>query len=303
MLSTKCALAKLALLLWVSCTCGLQAQKLILVDFQPSDSSSNSIAALDDIRLPAASLSAESSSIDPSEEGASGAYIRSASIPAKPQYKVHLFSTIAFSPRSNTLGPGLDIATPLSRSFNLRAGINYMAFGYTFPIDGVNYSSRLHFQSGQMKLDWFPTHRSFHISPGVMYGRNRLSATSWVPAGQFFELGSQGFTNSVDDPLNGLASVALPRNLAPTLTVGFGNMIPRSGRHLSFPTEFGVAYSEAPRINVTLDGTACTSQGCFAFSQNPDAVKSLRAEIQMLNEKMKRLPVYPILSSGIAIRF
>lgn len=301
----KLVIARFCLLLWLGCAQGLQAQNLVSVGTGlPSiESSPISIAGFNYDRLLDASDPAESSSLDASEAEGSGGYIRPAPAPTKKQFKVHAFSTLALSLRSNTLGPGADLATPLSGGFNLRVGANFMDFGYGFNIDGVNYSSKLHFLSGQMSLDWFPTHRGFHISPGVMYGKNSLSAASWVPAGKYFELGSQGFTNSVDDPLNGIASVVLPRKIAPMLTIGFRNIIPRSGGHLTFPVEFGAAYTGAPRIDVTLDGTACTKQGCFTFSQNQEAQASLQAEIQKLNETLKRLPVYPIISSGVALRF
>ena len=214
-----------------------------------------------------------------------------------------MFSTIAVASRVSSFGPGVDLATPLSRSFNLRAGVSLINFSYNFEIDGVNYDSSIHLHSGQLSLDWFPKHKSFHISPGVVYVTNNLAGFTGVPAGQYFELGSQGFINSVDDPMNGTASVVLPRKIAPSLTIGLGNMIPRSGKHLSFPVELGVAYTGAPKISVTLDGTACIQEGCFAFSQNADAKSNLQKEVNKLNGTLKRFPVYPILSMGFAYRF
>ncbi len=246
------------------------------------------------------SLSRESFSYERADKAEA---IRSAAVPTKKQFRVHLFSTVAIASKVNSLGPGIDLATPLSRSFNLRGGVNLINFSYNFNIDGVNYYSGVHLHSGQLSLDWFPRHKSFHISPGLLYARNDLSGLTGVPAGQYFELGSQGFINSIDDPMNGTASIISPHKFAPSLTIGFGNMIPRNGRHLSFPIEFGVAYTGAPRINFTLDGTACTQEGCFAFSQNQEAKASLQKEVNDLNETLKRFPVYPIISSGIAYRF
>lgn len=239
-----------------------------------------------------------------STEAATTSYIRPAMAPAAKQpYRVHPFSAVAVELGGGSLGPGVEIATPLSRSLNLRVGFNLFNFGYSFNIDGVQYDSGLHLRSGRASVDWFPTHRGFHISPGVLYGADRLSAVSGVPPGQYFELGAQGFFNSVDDPLNGTAGAVLPNKFAPMLTLGFGNMIPRSGRHFSFPIEVGAAYVGAPRINVTLNGTACMVEGCFTFANNPDAQSSMQQEIQKLNEKLKRYPVYPILSIGTSYRF
>jgi hypothetical protein len=128
----------------------------------------------------------------------------------------------------------MELATPLLRSVNLRLGANIFAFGYTFSIDGVVYNSDLHFRSAQASFDWFPIHSTFHISPGILYGRNSLSALAYVPPGQSFSLGNQPLINSIDDPMGGTASAVFPRNFAPSLMAGFGNMIPHTGNHFPF---------------------------------------------------------------------
>jgi hypothetical protein len=213
------------------------------------------------------------------------------------------FHSIAVGIKADTLGAGIELATPLARHFNLRSGINAFAFNYPFIIDGVNYDAKLHLKSSQTSVDWFPWRGGFHISPGILYFNNSFSAPSSVPAGQYFELGDQGFINSVDDPVAGTATLVFPRKVAPLLTLGFGNLIPRSGRHFSVPFEIGAAFTGAAQINVTLNGTACTSDGCFAFADNADAQSSLKQEVQKFNNDLAKVPVYPILSLGFAYSF
>ena len=167
------------------------------------------------------------------------------------QGRVSRFGHFVRSPSGSartTLGASIELATPVSRSFNLRSGLNIFAFDYPFTIDGLNYDARLHLKSTGTTLDWYPLHRGFHISPGMLYVKNTLTSGASVGAGQSFELGSQSYLNSIDDPVNGSASIAFPRKIAPMLLLGFGNMIPRSSRHLSFPVEFGAAYTGAPQI-------------------------------------------------------
>ena len=197
----------------------------------------------------------------------------------------------------------MEIATPLSRSFNLRTGVNFLTFAYPFNIDGINYNADLHFRSEQLNVDWFPLHKDFHISAGMIYLKNNLSAIASAPPGGYFELGDQGFTNSVDDPLNGTATVVYPRSIAPTLMVGFSNLLPRNGKHFSMPYEFGAAFTGAPRVNLKIDGTACTSQGCFNAANNTEMQQSLQQENDKLNNSLSSLPVYPIISLGLAYRF
>ena len=212
-------------------------------------------------------------------------------------------SKVALGLKASTLGTGLELATPLSRSLNLRVGANIFAFGYAFSIDGVDYNSDLHFRSAQASVDWFPIHSSFHISPGILYGRNSLSAIANVPPGQSFSLGNQPLINSIDDPMGGTASAVFPRNFAPTLMAGFGNMIPRTGNHFSFPFELGVAFTGRPQIDLKLSGTACTTDGCFYSVTDPTTQVALQKEIVKLNNDVRWFPVYPIASVGVAYRF
>jgi|GEM_PF-170024 len=217
---------------------------------------------------------------------------------------VRPFGTYAVGLKFDTLGAGVEIATPLSHSFNLRSSTNFLGFSYPFSIDGINYNAELHFRSQQVNVDWFPERRgSFHVSVGIIYLRNNLSAVASVQPGHYFELGDQGFTNSVDDPLSGTATVVYPHTIAPTLMMGFSNMLPRSGKHFSMPYEFGVAYTGAPRIDVQLSGTACTAEGCFNAATNKEMQQSLQQENAKLNNSLSGFPVYPIVSLGLAYRF
>lgn len=213
------------------------------------------------------------------------------------------FHSAAFAIKASTLGAGAELATPLSRNFNLRSGFNIVSFGYPLSTNGVTYSSQIHLRSSQTTLDWFPTRHGFHISPGILYSRNNVSSIATVPAGQSFSLAGQSYINSVGDPVNGTMTVVFPHNVSPMLLLGFGNVLPRNGRHFSVPVELGIAYTGTPVVNVNLIGLACTNQGCFSFADNPEAQASLKQEIRNLNEDLKRLPVYPILSLGLAYHF
>jgi hypothetical protein len=238
-----------------------------------------------------------------SDAPAEGGYVRpvplhrAATIPQE----LRPFHSLAVGFRASTLGAGIEFATPVAGRINLRSGFNFFAFNDLFSIDGVNYDARLHLKSSQITLDWFVG--KFHVSPGFLYLKNGMSAPAFVGPGQTFVLGTQTFLNSVDDPVSGSSSVIYPRTFAPLLLLGFGNLLPRGGERLSLPVEFGVAYSGAPQISVALNGTACTTDGCVNFSQNADAQKFLKQEINILNEDLKHYPVFPIVSVGLAYRF
>jgi hypothetical protein len=246
------------------------------------------------------------SNAEPEEAVAAPAYAKSSyasksgSIPSV--HSSRPFSSLAIGVKASTLGAGIEVATPLSHSFSLRGEGNFFSFDYLFDIDGVDYDSRLNLRSGSLSLDWYPTRHSFRISPGVLYFKSNLVAISGVPPGNYFELGDQGFINSVDDPLNGKASVVFPHHVAPMVTFAY-NLIGKRESRFSMPLELGVAYTGAAKIDVTLNGTACTNEGCFTFANNQEAQDSLQQEIKKLNRNLESYPVYPIVSIGVAYRF
>jgi hypothetical protein len=237
-------------------------------------------------------------------DGAEG-FIRT--VPAPPTPKVippdRPFRNIIVGFKGNTLGAGVEIATPVSRTLYLRSSYNVLAFDYPFNIHGVDYDARLHFKSIGTTLDWYPSKHNFRISPGILYVKNSLDAPASVGPGQVFKLSTETFLNSVDDPVSGYASVIYPHSIAPMVLFGFKNTVPHTSEHLTIPVEFGFAYTGAPKINVVLDGTACTTEGCFSFDSNTDAQKFLKQEVQNLNNDLRYFPLYPIFSIGVALHF
>jgi len=204
---------------------------------------------------------------------------------------------------ANSLGAGFEVSTPVARHFDVRGGANITSFGYEFDVDGLHYDSRIQLRSGNLRLDWFPRRRNFHISPGILYANNYVNAPSHVPAGEKFTLGDDDFINSTDDPVHGQASLTFPRRVSPMLTMGFRNILPGQHRHIAVPLEFGVAYTGSAKIDVSLAGTACEEDGCFTFEDNAEAQQSLKDEVRDINNTLNDVPVYPILSIGFGYRF
>jgi hypothetical protein len=212
------------------------------------------------------------------------------------------FSRIAISTRTGTLGIGGQIATPLTRWLNLRGGVDFFNFGYGFAQDGATYNGQLHLKSGLVSLDWFPLRYGFHVSPGVLIFKSRVAASLFVPGGNTFSLGDTDFTSGPSDPVSGNASIAFSRSVMPALTFGFGNMIPREGRHWSVPFEIGAAYTGHYTSQLTLAGSACT-QGFCRSTSDPTIQQSVAQEQSSLNEAMKHYQIYPILTTGVSYKF
>lgn len=213
------------------------------------------------------------------------------------------FSHFAFGLSATTLGGALQLATPLGNRLNLRIGGNFVQFQYPFTKDGVDYVPQINLRSGQGTVDWFPGNGEFHLSAGAMYFRNGFSGTANVQAGQTYKLGDTTYVNSVDDPVNGSASLSYDRKIAPMLLIGFGNLIPRTGRHVTFPVEFGAAYMGAPQMRLHLHGTSCTTDGCFDNATDPSTLNNIKDEQTEINNDLRYTKFYPVLSLGFGYRF
>lgn len=217
------------------------------------------------------------------------------------------FSAIAIGAKAGLLGVGLEAATPLSSHLNLRGGGNAFNFSDTFSTDGVSYNANLQFRSAETSVDWFPWARAFHISPGaLLYNGNNVTANTSVPGGKTFTLNNQNYTSSATDPVSGSGSLKFSK-AAPKITIGWGNLLPRSGRNFSFPIEFGFAYVGDPKLAINLQGTACYDyQGqnyCSNVATNQMIQTNLAAQQQKMNKDVQPIRFFPLLSTGFAYRF
>lgn len=218
-------------------------------------------------------------------------------------YRMRPFRAVAFGLTASTLGGGAEMAVPVSRRVNLRIGGSYIRYDVPFDIDAVNYDPGVKFTSARSTLDWFPHGGAFHVSVGALYFQNTIHGVASVGEGRTFKLGEDHYLNSVDDPIRGSASIVYHKKTAPMATLGFGNILPRSGRHLSVPFEFGGAYLQPPDVLLDLQGTACTDQGCFDARTNGQLRDDLETERIRFQKDLRPFQVYPIVSLGLACRF
>lgn len=168
------------------------------------------------------------------------------------------FSRIGVAWRLGIGGAGFDVATPLARKLNLRAG--YDRFGYTFAFkeEGADVNAAMRMSAGHTALDWFPFGGWFRISPLMVFANsNQMRGTALIPAGNSLSMNGQDYVSSSSDPLHGSGSVTF-RKVSPGLTLGFGNMIPRKKSHVSFPVEAGFYYVGQPTLKVILRAAHAT---------------------------------------------
>jgi hypothetical protein len=206
---------------------------------------------------------------------------------------------------SGLLGVGLDGAVEVTRKSNVRLGFNFFNYSFTESKDGIGYDSELHLRSGDLLYDWFPLGGGFHLSGGLLYNRNVIKANPSVPAGESFTLGGVPYVSQPSNPIFGSGEVYMGNKAGPMGLVGWGNLIPRSGRHLSVNFEIGVAYVGAPRSSLVLSGGACVPSTplCVDTAYDPTILANIAAEEKKINNGVSFLKVLPVISAEIGYRF
>jgi hypothetical protein len=236
---------------------------------------------------------------------------RSQSLPASNvalPWTVHPFSRIGLDSHAGLGGIGFEVATPLARRFNIRAGSDFFGYSTTFQDQGANVVSNLRMRWAHASLDWFPFGGRFRLSPLVVFANNnQAKATAVIPSGSTITLNGQDYISSSTDPLHGSGSVDF-RKAAPGFTLGMGNVVARTGNHWSIPLEAGFYYVGQPGLKVNFTGSACdpalpSAIGCESVDQDPGFQQYLAAFIARNQHNLSYASFFPVFSVGFGYAF
>jgi hypothetical protein len=220
------------------------------------------------------------------------------------------FRSVGIDVKFDTSGVGFDVATPLGRRFNLRGGASFLNYTPSITSDGITYSGTIDFRTAEASVDYYPFVGSFRISPGlVFYNGLHIPATASVAPGAGFTLNDQKYYAGPNG-VTGSFDATFGNKVAPSLTVGWGNLLPRHGGHFSVPFEIGAEFTGAPKIALNLTGSACISSPCTAanaFPLNSPLLNNFQgnqsAEAQNDANDINGLKVFPIISIGLGYAF
>lgn len=281
-------------------------------------SSSNSEIDLSAMNLTEGALS---SSPEPAGSPAAGAFDHYSAAPAAYWHQRPL-SRIGFGADVSLLGVGFKSALELTQNFDVRVLGNYFNYpNANFKVDGFNVNGDIHLASASTSLDWYPFGNGtiFRVSPGVMfYNQNHLGATGGISAGTSFTVGPATYYSAKPNavtgatPITGTGDLGFHRKQPAFMaTAGFGSFVPRSNRHWSFPSEFGVVFTGAPTVDLNLSGWVCTDAhqtDCADISDPHNSIaiqfnQNLQGRIQHWRDQAAKVSVYPIFSYSVMYSF
>lgn len=203
------------------------------------------------------------------------------------------------------LGAGVDVAVPIGAKVNIRGGFSGFSLSQEFEDGGITLDAKLKLRSASAHLDWFPFGGGFHLSPGVMlYNGNEMNAVARVPGGTSFSLGNADYISNAANPVTGTADVVFKR-VAPSLMMGWGNVVPRGSRRWSIPFELGVVFSKAPTATLNLAGSVCDTRGlnCRNLATDAGLQADVREQEAEINANIDILKFIPVFSLGFAFSF
>lgn len=222
------------------------------------------------------------------------------------------FSRMAIEAGVSTMGINLEAAVYANKHLNLRGTGDFLNYSVNnISTHGFNVSGTLNLAAAGVSLDYFPFPRhGLRISPGVLfYNQNRVNGTMVAQGGTSFTLNNATYYSSQSNPVTGIASLGLHKqNPAPTISIGWGNLISRNGGHWSFPVEVGAVYIGQPQLAMSfISGQVCANpQGtvnCQNVVGNADVNNNLQAQVAKDQKKLNPYPFYPIVSFGIGYSF
>jgi hypothetical protein len=230
------------------------------------------------------------------------------------------FSRMGIGADVSPLGIGIKSAIVLNEYFDARLMGNFFNYNSNrFEVDVFNVNASLHLASAAAALDWYPFNSIWRLSPGVLfYNGNQISVAANVVSGKSFTLNGQDFYSATANTVTGATPLIVNGVLglntikpAATISFGFGRFIPRSNRHWSFPSEFGIAYTGAPSVNVNTSGWVCMDPAqtqCSNLSSTTNSVAiqfndALQSQLTKWRKDLSVVRIYPLFSYGVVYSF
>jgi hypothetical protein len=193
---------------------------------------------------------------------------------------------VALSAKFGSTGIGAEATLPLGSQLNVRLGGAAFKYNYGSQLSDVDYSLSLNLKGGSAALDFHPGGGLFRISVGALLHANRLSGAATPP--DSVHIGNHRYEPSQIGELS--VNASYKRHIAPFASLGVGNGA--RGKRVFFSMETGVAFTRAPAVTLHTSGSAPA----------PGLEADLHLEEQNVNDDLRILKIYPVVSFGIGLR-
>jgi hypothetical protein len=198
------------------------------------------------------------------------------------------FDEFAIGAKAGTLGLGGDITTDLIPQVNLRAGVQWLDFGFDAQLGDVDYTLDLNFLNPLVLVDWYPFKGSFRISGGVLFNGTEIHLKA--QSGQSIEIDGTTYTQAQIGTLRGDVDY---RPVAPYVGIGWGNQLGKEG-HWGLATDLGVAFTGSPSVDLSATGP---------IAADPTFQTQLAQQERDIQDKLDPFKFYPVLSISLFYRF
>jgi hypothetical protein len=191
-----------------------------------------------------------------------------------------------------TTGVGLEYSLSLLPKYGARANLNLGSYKRTETISGFEASGKIGFQSLLLLADAHPYRNGFRLSVGLMLNRNTAEGTA-RPFDPVVRINGREYPAAAVD--NAKGEVTFQR-LSPYFGVGWGAApLAQPGPIASF--DLGVLY-QRPRGTLSVAcGPAATALECSRLQAD------IAAEERELNEDLRDVKMWPVLTLGFGYRF
>lgn len=220
-------------------------------------------------------------------------------------YRRRAFTRLTVYGDVSTLGTEAQIATNLSTHLDLRMIGGYLNLTHNFTQSNFNIRLNLEMPHAAAMMDYYPFHNGFRISGGYLYyNSNRVRADLAAEPGATFTINDVEWTSSATDPVRGTGRLLLG-GTGPALMTGWGHILSRSHRHLTFPVEGGVVFINSPAASLNFAGEICTAQqtNCQQAATYPGFSSSLAAQVANWNKRVEPFHIFPVIEVGVAYTF
>jgi len=189
---------------------------------------------------------------------------------------------------TGTLGFGLEAGKLLIPHIGVRAGFNGFSFSLNHSISDIPYSAKLKLQTIPLLVDVFPSSRgAFHLTGGVILNQTKFSGSGVPDAAGTITINHVAYTGSQLGVLS--AAVKYP-STGGYAGLGFGT--PAFKGRITGVFDVGAILSK-PKVSLNATGAAGNAQ----------LASDVAAQQATMQTSVNKLSVYPVLKSGVMVRF